>query len=191
MTQKLEFLVAKAGDRVKLTSPEVGLFTCALDRGQLLTAGTPAGIVRSLGRSFELVVPPGVAGRIVTDKPERVHKPVGYGTALYELEPLDTTSSVVDEAVLGDAPKGAPAFRTPYSGRFWHRSTPQDPAFVEVGTVIEAGHTIGLIEVMKTFTHLTYTPGADLPARARVMRVCAPDGGEVTEGDALLEVEPA
>jgi acetyl-CoA carboxylase biotin carboxyl carrier protein len=190
MTEKLELLARRDGDRVVLTSPEVGLFTCALAKGQLLAAGASAGSIRSLGRSFELVVPAGVAGRIVTNEPERVHEPVGYGTTLYELAPLDATAGA-DEPAAAEAHAGAPAFRAPYSGRFWHRPTPQDPAFVEVGTVIEPGQTIGLIEVMKTFTQLTYTPGADLPQRARVTRFAVADGSEVTEGDALLEVERA
>ena len=61
--------------------------------------------------------------------------------------------------------------------------------------MITAGQTIGLIEVMKTFTHLAYTPedkgGNALPTRARVVRIVAGDGDEVAEGDPLFEVEPA
>lgn len=191
MDEKLELLVEKEGERVLLRSPEVGWFTCAVEKGQLLTAGASAGSVRSLGRSFELVVPAGATGRIVTDKPERVHKPVGYGTTLYELAAHDAQTVTGEEETDNAAATGAPAFLAPHSGRFWHRPTPNDPPFVEVGAVVEAGQTIGLIEVMKTFTHLSYRPGPDLPQRARITGIPAGDGAEVTEGDALLEVEPA
>ena len=61
----------------------------------------------------------------------------------------------------------------------------------EAGSELRAGSVVGLIEVMKTFTHLAYAPAASLPANARVARVLVGDGDEVTEGDPLLEVEPA
>ena len=193
MNQRIELLAEEADGRLVLRSPEVGWFTCALGRGQLVSAGAAAGVVRSLGRTFELVVPPGTAGRVVNERPERVHAPVGYGTVLYELAPLAAEDAGPAAAAPGDAARtgGAPAFTAPHSGRFWHRSAPGDPPFVEVGSVIEAGQTIGLIEVMKTFTHLAYEPGDALPARARVIALPADDGAEVDEGDALIEVEPA
>lgn len=191
MSERIELLIEKEDERLLLRSPEVGWFTCALAKGQLLNAGALAGSVRSLGRIFDLVVPQGVTGRIVNDRPERVHDPVGYDTRLYELARLDASAGAADEDDSEARGSGAPAFLAPHSGRFWHRPTPNDPPFVEVGAVIEAGQTIGLIEVMKTFTHLAYTPGNDLPQRARVTAIPAPDGAEVTVGDALLEVEPA
>jgi len=191
MTRKIELQAVKADGRVVLTSPEVGWFTCAVPKGQVLSPGASAGSVRSLGRSFELVVPQGISGRVVTDKPERVHEPVGYGTTLYELAPLGAEDALDDDDATSSTTAGAPAFHAPHSGRFWHRPTPNDPPFIEVGAVIEAGQTIGLIEVMKTFTHLAYTPGTNLPRRARITRIPTGDGAEVTEGDPLLEVEPA
>ena len=65
----------------------------------------------------------------------------------------------------------------------------RDPAFVEAGDVVEAGSIVGLSEVMKTFTHLTYDAGDDLPARARIKSVLIGDGSEVNAGDALFELE--
>lgn len=192
MKDRLELLVEKRGERVLLRAPEVGTFTCAVPRGQLLAPEARAGVLSSLGRAIELVVPAGVLGRIVSERPERVREPVGYGTTLYELVPLgaeaeDAGTGRDEEA----AASGAPAFRAPLSGRFWHRPAPGDPAFVEAGITLAAGQTIGLIEVMKTFTHLSYAPGDALPSPARVTRVCAADGAEVNEGDPLIEVEPA
>ena len=37
-------------------------------------------------------------------------------------------------------------------GCFWGRPSPDQPEFAPVGTVVEKGATIALIEVMKTFT---------------------------------------
>ncbi|MEZ5974739.1 MAG: biotin/lipoyl-containing protein [Planctomycetota bacterium] len=81
--------------------------------------------------------------------------------------------------------------RSPQSGRFYHRPSPGEAAFAEVGTVLEAGQPVGLIEVMKTFAHVPYASKGGLPARARVVRVLAGDGADVDSGTPLFEVEPA
>ncbi len=57
--------------------------------------------------------------------------------------------------------------------------------------MIQAGSTLGLVEVMKTFTHLAYAPGSELPPRGRIVRVLVADGTEVNEGTPLLDLEPA
>jgi len=49
---------------------------------------------------------------------------------------------------------------------------------------------VGLIEVMKTFTHVPYHATGGLPARARVVRWIVGESADVSEGDPLLEVEP-
>lgn len=190
MSQVLELLLERTGDKLVLRSPEVGLFTRALPAGALLAPRAPAGVLHSLGRRFDLRAPAGATGRIVNPLPERVLAPVGYGTVLYELAPLDT--AVVPGAATGTAAGAAGlVFRAPYSGRFWQRPAPNDPAFVSEGDTLVDGQTLGLIEVMKTFTHLVYRAGGELPARARVARFLVADGGEVKDGGALLALEPA
>jgi len=191
MQRRIELLSEERDGGVVLLSPEVGLFTCALDRGNLIAPGTLVGRIVTLGETVELVAPRGVTGRIVSDKPERVREPVGYGDVLYELVHLDADLGDGSEERDATASDGALTFDSPHSGRFWQRPSPKDRAFVSVGDVIEAGATIGLIEVMKTFTHLTYDPGSHLPQRARVTALRATDGAEVNEGDALLELEGA
>jgi len=181
MSSGTDLQAERQGERVVLRSPEVGLFTCAHAQGTLLSAGMVAGVLHALGRQTELRVPSGVQGRVVNARAERVLAPVGYGTVLYELAPLDTAAAGSFASEEAEASSGAPVFRAPYSGRFWHRPSPNDPAFVREGAVVREGETLGLIEVMKTFTHLVYSAAGGLPARARVLK----DGG------GLLEVEPA
>ena len=193
MQRRLSLLLEPptADGRIRLAAPEVGTFTRALARGALLAPGTEAGVLASLGRAWTLVVPEGASGRVVSERPARVHEPVGYGTVLYELEPLSSADGAGTHA--GEKSVAASTglvFRAPYSGRFWHRPSPQDPAFVRDGDVIRAGSTLGLLEVMKTFTHLVYAPGRSLPAEAKVLRVLIADGAEVSEGAPLLELGP-
>jgi len=112
---------------------------------------------------------------------------------LYELGAVDSRLATRAKAPSTDATtaSGALVFRAPQTGRFWLRTAPAEPALVAVGQVIEPGAALGLIEVMKTFTILQYAATAQLPARARVVRILARDGAEVAERDALIELEPA
>lgn len=190
MTQVLELLVGREGERVVLRSPEVGTFTRALPAGALLAPGAAAGVLHSLSRRFDLVVPRGVAGRVVNERPELVLAPVGYGTVLYELEPLEAgVATEAKETRARGESAGGLVFRAPHSGRFWRRPAPNEAPFVRPGDVLESGRTLGLIEVMKTFTHVVYRAGGEMPERARVVRVLVEDGAEVEEGAALIEVE--
>lgn len=187
-----ELLVIERDGRRVLAAPEVGTFTCALPKGRLCSPGMDAGVIRTLGRATSLVIPAGVTGRIVSDPPERVHEPVGYGDPLYELAPLDVDGGELDaDAAAGGAESAGRVFAAPHPGRFWHRAAPGEPPLVEPGDVLEDGVPVGLIEVMKTFGRVPYRPGDGLPARARVVRLVAADGAEVNRGDPLLEVEPA
>ena len=189
MGARSELGVERTDAGLVLTSPEVGSFTCALAAGRVCTPGMDAGVIHTLGRATSLVVPAGVTGRVVSDPPELLHHPVGYGSVLYELAPL--RADVEEEtAELESAETGAQrAFACPHSGRFWHRAAPGDPPFVRAGDVLEEGQPVGLIEVMKTFGRVLYQPGRALPGRARVVRVLAADGADVSAGDPLIEVE--
>ena len=187
--ERIEVLSATVDDRTLLRSPEVGWFTCALSAGALVGEGAVVGVLSTLGRAHELVVPRGVAGRIVSPRPERVHRPVDWGATLYELAPLEPAVGAAEADDPGPAAGGGAVVRAPYSGRFWHGPAPGDPPFVSAGDTVVAGQTIGLIEIMKTFTHLTYTAEGGLRERARIVRVLVGDGAEVNEGDPLIEVE--
>lgn len=191
MTATIELLARPDANNVMtLASPEVGLFTCAKSAGAIVQPGEVVGVIARLGARFELVVPAGASGRIANAAPARVHEPVEYGQVLYRLEAIGdvtaSTAAAADEGAHSDL-----AFPSPITGRFWHRPSPDDPAFIAVGQVLEAGAVVGLVEIMKTFTQVTYTPKGKLPARAKIVAITVGDGGEVNEGEALFEVEPA
>jgi acetyl-CoA carboxylase biotin carboxyl carrier protein len=79
-------------------------------------------------------------------------------------------------------------FRAPTSGRFYGRSTPDKPPFVQVGSELGTGTAVCLLEVMKTFHRVTYG-GTDVPTRARVREVLVADGADVNAGDPLLALD--
>lgn len=75
-------------------------------------------------------------------------------------EPAATDTSGLSPAK--PAPDSAPAhvevktqsIDAPGVGIFWDRPKPDAPAFIEVGSRVEVGDTVGLLEVMKMFTEV-------------------------------------
>ena len=189
----LELLVRRDRGAIELLSPGVGLFTESAAAGSVLSSGADAGALIVLGRASRLRVPHDVEGRVRTIERERVQAPVGYGDVLYALEPL--AASTTSSSELAPKPRAAASsalvLRAPQSGRFYHRAAPGEPAFVAAGQLVSDGQPIGIVEVMKTFTHVVYRATASLPPRAKVVRVVAGDGAEVRAGDALVELEPS
>lgn len=70
-------------------------------------------------------------------------------------------------------------------GVFYSRPAPDQDPYVEEGTVVDNGQTLGLIEVMKTFNEVK----AERPGR--VSRILLEDGDEVEPGQEIFEVEDA
>ena len=88
-------------------------------------------------------------------------------------------------AVVPAAPaKELPTVQAPLTGIFYRASSPQTEPFVQVGSSVESGDVIGLIEAMKLFNEIRST------ASGRVRRIFAENGQLVRAHQPLLEVEP-
>ncbi|MEB3366712.1 acetyl-CoA carboxylase [Saccharopolyspora mangrovi] len=70
-------------------------------------------------------------------------------------------------------------------GVFYRRPSPEADPYIETGTLVQAGQTIGLIEVMKTFNEVK----AEKPGR--VSKILLDDGDEVDIGQSMFEVDEA
>jgi biotin carboxyl carrier protein len=87
---------------------------------------------------------------------------------------------------------------SPRTGVFYPSPTPDDPPFVEVGSVFDANSPICLMEAMKVFEQLSLADynkinGVTLFAedsRFAVTRVLAESGQTVNQGDLLFIVKP-
>lgn len=94
--------------------------------------------------------------------------------ATHEIPPSPAASSVEDAVV--------PA---PMHGVFYRAASPDEPPLVEVGTRIEAGQKICIIEAMKTFIDVAAeTSGV-------VLAILAENGDEIEAGQALFRIGPA
>lgn len=188
---QLPLIVERADERIVLRAPEVGIVSGQLARGAALAAGQVAGALTILGRSVQLVVPEDVQGAIVSDAFELSRQPVGYADVLYVLAPLASAGDASAKTSSARAADASLVFRSPQSGRFWHASTPGATPLARAGDTLREGQPLGLIEVMKTFSHVAYKPSGALPSPARVVRVLVKDGADVRSGDPLVELESA
>lgn len=174
----------------EVLAPAVGWWMDAPARGTLLGPGDAAGRLVVLGAAHVLRLPAEVAGEVVSDPPALMRAPVGAGDVLFRL-----TAGAARATAAAAAPQAGGAtrllLRAPQAGRFWRRPEPKAPFYAAEGEVLEAGRTFGLLEVMKTFQPAKYRPSEGLPARVRLMRWLVADGAEVSEQEAVAELEPA
>jgi acetyl-CoA carboxylase biotin carboxyl carrier protein len=104
-----------------------------------------------------------------------VRQTVGHGTPA-------ATASLPSPPAATPAP-AAPdglTLTAPLVGTFYRRPTPEDPPFVEVGQVVKAGDTVGVVEAMKVMNEIK----AERPGRLRA--VMAEDGVPVEYGQVLF-----
>jgi acetyl-CoA carboxylase biotin carboxyl carrier protein len=194
----LALLEHRDARRVELLAPSPGLWRDAPAVGALIRPGDSIGSLEVLGTEHRLRAPDGAQGIVLADnhESELTRRPVDYGARLLSLDP-DTLvrgatgpGAIASEQGAGSKAghEGTLVFTSPSSGRFYQRPSPDRPAFVELGQILERGQTIGLLEVMKTFTRINYDD-PKLPARAKVVAMLAIDQGDLGRGDPILQLE--
>jgi acetyl-CoA carboxylase biotin carboxyl carrier protein len=81
-------------------------------------------------------------------------------------------------------PDGLVAVTAPMVGKFYSAAAPSDPPYVEVGSMVAVGATVGLIEVMKVFTSIkTEIAGV-------IERILVSNGEFVEFGQPLFLIRP-
>ena len=81
-------------------------------------------------------------------------------------------------------PPGLVPVTAPMVGKFYAAAAPADPPYVQVGSAVEVGTTVGLIEVMKVFTSIkTETAGV-------IERILVSSGEFVEIGQPLFLLRP-
>ncbi|HUQ07860.1 MAG TPA: biotin/lipoyl-containing protein [Kofleriaceae bacterium] len=178
------------GDHVAITSPAVGWWRPFVVAGEVVQPGEVIGELSVLGAVARVLAPSDTRGAVVAGFRTGTVA-VDVGAALFVLDrALAANAGASETAGATAAATSGLAVCAPSSGRFYGRSGPGKPAFVSPGDVIKEGHTVCLLEVMKTFHRVTYG-GAGLPPEARVVAVAVADEADVNSGDVLVRVEPA
>jgi acetyl-CoA carboxylase biotin carboxyl carrier protein len=81
-------------------------------------------------------------------------------------------------------PAGGVPVASPTVGLFWRAPAPGSPPFVEVGSRVEEGDTVGIVEVMKLMNHVS----AD--RAGTVTEILVGNGDPVEFGQPLIRIEP-
>lgn len=96
---------------------------------------------------------------------------------------------------LAAAPAAAPALaasaatdkyetiNSPIVGSFYRKPSPESHNFVEVGTVVEAGQTVCLVEAMKLFNEI------EAEFKCRIVEILKDDATTVEFGEPIFKVE--
>jgi acetyl-CoA carboxylase biotin carboxyl carrier protein len=84
-----------------------------------------------------------------------------------------------------DTPDGWVSVTAPMIGTFFRHPAPGEAPFVEVGDRVEAGQTVGLIEVMKLYSELK------AESAGTVARIDAEDTALVEYGQPLVWIDPS
>ena len=106
---------------------------------------------------------------------------------------LDVAVRAQDAAPAAPAekPKAAPAadnlitIKSPMIGTFYRKSSPDKPNLVDVGTEINTGSVVCIIEAMKLFNEI------ESEVKGRVVKVLVDDASPVEYDQPLFLVEPA
>jgi len=76
-----------------------------------------------------------------------------------------------------------PTVNAPLTGIFYRSPTPQAPPFVQVGSQVNDGDVVGLIEAMKLFNEIRATKGG------KVRRIIIENGQLVRAHQPIIELE--
>lgn len=74
--------------------------------------------------------------------------------------------------------------KSPMIGTFYRKSSPDKPAFVEVGTTVEPGKVVCIIEAMKLFNEI------ESEVKGTIVKILVDDASPVEYDQPLFEVAP-
>jgi biotin carboxyl carrier protein len=164
-----------------LRAPTVGTFTPAGGEDTTLSGGTVLGHLDRAGARHAVLVPDAVSGAASDVAPAGSW--VEYGTLLARVGATRSRSRSAKKSAAGEvaeAPPGTTIVRADTDGTFHARREPTAPPFVTEGARVEKAATLGLVEVMKTFTPIRTS------AAGTVSRIFVKDGASVQAGQTLF-----
>jgi len=82
-------------------------------------------------------------------------------------------------------PQGLIEVTAPMTGVFYRAPAPDAPPYVEVGSIVEKGQTLCLIEAMKVFNEIPS------PVSGQVVEILAQNGALVRQGERLFRIRPS
>ena len=127
----------------------------------------------------EMVFPASGASQAGSPQSERSAVSSGAETSL---SPLTVSDRLGSQDLASDAQRSVDV-KAPSIGTFWRSPQPGAPPFVEVGSLVEPNQTLCIVEVMKTFIHVTS------PVAGAIGRIHKQNGELVEHGDSLFTIQ--
>ncbi len=101
--------------------------------------------------------------------------------------PINTVASsaaeVASKAVPSENTEQGKAITSPMVGTFYSAPSPEDAPFVEIGSTIEVGQVVCIIEAMKLMNEIKSEQAG------KVVKICVKNGDPVEFGQVLMYVE--
>ena len=184
-------------DTLLVTSPVVGMADGAPKAGLFLNPFDRVITMKVLNQRYVLRLPRDAHGRVAEVLIPNAYTPVAYGQSIARIDPRALeggtdaaagargrggTESEAEDAGLITVP-------SPSEGIFYRRSSPDSPPYVEVGSCVESGTVMGLVEIMKCFYQITYD-GPGLPPKGEIVKILADDVSEVQFDQPLFRIKP-
>ena len=93
-------------------------------------------------------------------------------------------STVATAAPAPEAEKAGTLVTSPFVGTFYRTPAPDQPPFVDVGTVVRKGQVLCIVEAMKLMNEI------EAETAGKITEVLAQNGNPVEFGQALFRIEP-
>jgi len=99
-------------------------------------------------------------------------------------QPTPQAASAIDASAAPVVNDKYKTISSPIVGTFYRKPSPDADAFCEVGSVVEKGATVCLVEAMKMFNEI------EAEFKCKIIEILKADAQPVEFGDALFLVEP-
>ena len=126
----------------------------------------------------KIVIKRGTAGQII-------HMAAPSAMAPPAVMPMMSAAAAPVAAPVA-VPAAADKYETitsPIVGNFYRKSSPEAPPYVEVGSVVEKGQTVCLVEAMKLFNEI------ESDFKCKIVEILKDDAAPVEFGEPLFKVE--
>lgn len=156
---------------------EVGEVRIAVSRSGPLGDGSTTGLTRPV------VATPATAPSVPAGTVEPAAIPARATTAPAAPAPTDVPHAA-PAAEFGPTAPGDIVVEAPTVGVFWRAPDPSADPFVEVGSHVEPGDTLGIVEVMKLMSNVAAA------VSGKVTAILCENGQKVEHGTPLLTIRP-
>jgi acetyl-CoA carboxylase biotin carboxyl carrier protein len=130
-------------------------------------------------------------GKVTIKQKEEQVVTVAAAPQVYNVAPQAATPAPAAQPVAPIAAPPAPkadnyiTIKSPMIGTFYRKASPDKPSFAEVGTEVEPGKVVCIIEAMKLFNEI------ESEVTGKIVKVLVDDASPVEYDQPLFLVEPA